>query len=453
MPARFTSTRTIRGAAICALALTFVCLLETPATAQDRSSVPTEIRIAGDGRSATVTWTAVPFEGVSYRILRRAETEKVAVELTKPVSVTSVVDPRVTPGVTYFYEVIAVFRDGVTASADPVAFVAPAALIVEPIVIEPTAVKGITVEGTTAAALISWQPVPGALSYSIRRFNPNAATVYSTIPSITTTSWNDTGPQGMGFPRAGTYTYDVIAALPAGKSVTGRATWNRPDATCNAPSSGQPMLAALSLPAVTWIPQVPELAGFIWTQAATSQVMAYRIERSIPGTKMWMLVATSCDGSLDVTYPSYTFIDRSGKIEPNTDYSYKVTTFAPNGETGEKTLTWRSPSQSVLHWLSASTSGNTVTMKFRYEPNSNNPPVLPSEKFYVTSSYGLNQLVEVPTYTKSGVVSSACWTVGGCSFVVSGVPSGTHVFTVTASWISGSIVLAKIAAPTTVVVP
>ena len=28
--------------------------------------------------------------------------------------------------------------------------------------------------GTTASALVSWQPVPGALSYSIRRFNPNA---------------------------------------------------------------------------------------------------------------------------------------------------------------------------------------------------------------------------------------------------------------------------------------
>jgi hypothetical protein len=426
---------------------------QTSAGAQDRSSVPTEIGIAGDGRSATVTWTAVPFEGVSYRILRRAETEKIGVDLTKPVSVVSFVDPRVTPGVTYFYQVIAVFRDGTSASADPVAFVAPAAVAAEPIVIEPTAVKGITVEGTTASALVSWQPVPGALSYSVRRLNPNAS-VYSTSPSIATTSWNDTGLQGMGFPKAGTYTYDVIAALPAGKSVTGNATWTRPNATCDAPPSGQAMLTLLTPPAVTWIPQIPDIAGFDWTQGSNTPIMAYRVERTVPGSKAWTLLATSCDGSLGFTYPGiYTFFDRSGKIVPNTTYLYKVTALAPNGETGERTLTWTSPSPSALHWLSSTASGSTVTMKFRYEAPPNNAPSLPSEKFYVTSPYGLNQLVVVPSTTKSGVVSSACWTVGGCSFVVNGVPSGTHVFTVTASWIFGPELFSKISENTTIVIP
>jgi hypothetical protein len=450
MPARSTSTRTIRGACIGALALAFVFLKPGLVTAQDRSSFPTEVKVTGDGTSATVTWTAVPFEGVTYRILRRAETEKVGVDRTKPVSVTSFVDSRLTGGLTYFYEVIAVFRDGTSASAEPVAYIAPIASVPEPVVIQPTAVKEITVAGTTASALVSWQPVPGAVSYSIRRFNPNAMTVYSTIPAIATTSSTDTGPKGMGFPLAGTYTYDVIAAMPTGMSVSGRATWTRPDATCDAPASGQPMLAALTPGAVTWIPKVPDLAGFQWT--AGSNIMAYRVERSLPDSKLWMLMGTSCDGSIEVIYPGYTFLDRSGKIDPNTTYLYKVTALAPNGEAGERTFTYTAPGTSVMRWLSATTSGNTVTMKFRYEPPLTNAPILPSDNFYVTSPYGLNQLVAVGT-GKPLLRESACMTAAGCSFVVNGVPSGTHVFTVTASWISGPIVLAKISANTSVIIP
>jgi len=254
----------------------------------------------------------------------------------------------------------------------------------------------------------------------------------------------------MGFPKAGTYTYEVKAALPDGKTVSGSASWTRPNPTCDAPPSGQPMLAALAPGAVTWIPKVPDLTGFLWT--AGSHIMAYRVERSLPDNKSWMLMGTSCDGSIEVAYPGYTFLDRSGKIDPNTTYLYKMTALAANGEMGERTYTYTSPSQSVMHWLSATTSGNTVTMKFRYEPPLTNAPILPSDSFYVTSPYGLNQLVAVST-GKPLVHESACMTAAGCSFVVNGVPSGTHVFTVTASWISGPLVMAKISASTTVIIP
>ena len=64
------------------------------------------------------------------------------------------------------------------------------------------------------------------------------------------------------------------------------------------------MVQALTPGAVTWIPPVPDLAGFQWT--AGSNIMAYRVERSVPDTKLWMLMATSCDGSIVVIYPGYT---------------------------------------------------------------------------------------------------------------------------------------------------
>jgi len=467
MLARSLSTRTIRGASIGALAIAFTSMVQFPLAAQDRSLIPTDVKIVGDGTSATVTWAAVPVEGVTYRVLRRAETEKAGVDLTKPVSGTSYVDPGVTAGLTYFYELIAVFRDGTSASAEPVTFIAPSPLVAQPIAVAqptilkettraPTAVTGITVQGTTASAVISWQPVTGALSYSVTRFKPNSATtgsLGSTTTSISRASWNDTGPQGLGFAIPGTYTYDVTAVLSSGKSVTGRATWTRPDPSCAAPPSGQPMLTALNPPAVEWIGQIPDVAGFLWAQSLSNPIMAYRIERGVQGSNTWTLLATSCDGSLGSALAGYQFVDRSG-IVPNTAYLYKVTALAGNGEAGSKTLTYTSPSPSVLHWLSATTSGNTVTMRFRYEPPSTNAPILPSDKFYVTSPYGLNQLVQIGGASKPAFgVSSECWTAGGCSFVVSGVPSGTHVFTVTASWISGPVLLGKISANTTVTIP
>jgi len=145
------------------------------------------------------------------------------------------------------------------------------------------------------------------------------------------------------------------------------------------------------------------------------------------------------------------FLDRSARA-PNTTYLYKLTGIGASGQAGAATLPYTSPNPSAMHWLSQTISGNTVTMAFRYEAPSTNAPQLPSANFYVTAPYGLNQLVAVPNLGHSGTPGSACWTASGCSFVVTGVPSGTHTFTVTASWISGPIVLAKISANTTVVI-
>jgi fibronectin type 3 domain-containing protein len=453
MPARSTSTRTIRRAAIGALALAAGLLLQTPAAAQDRSLIPADIKVAGDGTSAALTWSAVPVDGVTYRIVRRAETEKTGIDLTKPVSETFFVDAAVTAGLTYFYQVIAVFRDGTSASADPVTFVAPV-VASQPIVAKevprlPTAVTGITVQGTLKSAEVRWQSVTGALSYSVKRSLGDL--LKKTTSGITTTKWVDNGPTGDGFAMAGTYIYDVTATLSGGTTVSGQGTWTRPDPVCTAPPADQAMIALLNPPAVTWIGQIPEVSGFFWPQNKSSLIVAYRVERSLQGTNLWTLLATSCDGTLGASSTDYMFLDRSARA-PNTTYLYKLTGIGASGQAGAATLPYTSPNPSAMHWLSQTISGNTVTMAFRYEAPSTNAPQLPSANFYVTAPYGLNQLVAVPNLGHSGTPGSACWTASGCSFVVTGVPSGTHTFTVTASWISGPIVLAKISANTTVVI-
>ena len=460
MPARFTSTRTIRGAGICALAVVFGCLAATPATAQDRSLVPGEVKVAGGGTSATISWVGVGSEGVTYRVLRQGDADRAPIDITRPVSVTSAVDTKVVAGLTYSYQVMAVFRDGTTTSSDPVKYTAPSAPAPAPppliAVTQPalqtatavplfaTAVTGITVTGTTASAVVSWAPAGMATSYAVTRTQPGGI-ASQPVTGIMGTSWNDPGPSGVGFIKAGVYTYDVTASLSNGTTVTGQATWTRPAPTCAAPPAGQPMLTILAPPPATIIGPYPGVAGFLW-QGSSPAVIAHRMDRSVQGSGTWTPAGTSCDGAIDYGYPYFAYIDRTaGVVAPNTAYLYRLTAIAANGETGERILNWTSPNAPVLHWLSAVVSGNSVTLKFRYEAPATNAPQLPQDRFRVTSDYG----VDLPV-----VGGSACAGLAGCTLVVNGVPSGSHVFTVTASWGSArNNPVTTMSAANTVVIP
>ena len=121
------------------------------------------------------------------------------------------------------------------------------------------------------------------------------------------------------------------------------------------------------------------------------------------------------------------FNDQLGVV-PNTAYTYRVTAFAANGETGVSTLNWTAPGPFLLHWLSAAIAtnpgtGNSVTLKWRCEPPATNPPALPYI-WHIAAQYGLNQRTSL----------SGCNYLAGCTYVVNNVPSGTHKFLMTASW-------------------
>jgi len=460
MPARYTSTRTIRGAGICALALVLVSLPATPATAQDRSLIPGEVKVVGGGTSATISWLGVGTEGVTYRVLRQGDADRAPIDITRPVSVTSAVDTRVGAGMTYSYQVMAVFRDGTTTSSDPVKYTAPSAPAPTPppllVVTQPalqtatavplfaTAVTGITVTGTTASAVVSWAPAGMATSYAVTRTQPGGI-ASQPVTGITGTSWNDPGPAGIGFTKAGVYAYDVTASLSNGTTVTGQTTWTRPSPTCAAPPPAQPMLTILAPLPATVIGPYPGVAGFSW-QASGSAVIAHRMDRSVQGSGIWTPAGTSCDGAITLSYAYYGYIDRTaGTVAPNTAYLYRLTAIAANGETGERILNWTSPNAPVLHWLSAVVSGSSVTLKFRYEAPATNAPQTPSERYHVTSDYGLDQVVSSGTF---------CASLAGCTLVVNGVPSGSHVFTVTAGWgNSRTNPIVTMSANNTVVIP
>jgi len=320
------------------------------------------------------------------------------------------------------------------------------------------AVTGITIAGSTASADVAWQPVTGALSYSIKRTTPdgNAPKTYA---GVTATTWKDQGPLGIGFPVKGIYVYEVTATLGGGATVSGQASWTRPDPSCAAPPPSQPLLSILdpwgSPPQVTSNGLLPSGASFSWQMVKNTPLVAFRMERSVQGSNAWALAATSCGGVWPIGFgtnkysiPVANFFDGLGGVTPGTTYLYRVTALAATGEAGGNTISWTAPNPIVLRWLGATISGNTVTLRARYEQPSTNPPV-PADLLSVS---GLNGASQMP--------SGNCALLTGCTFVMTSVPSGAQRFTIRAEWTrfpvttgGTPVVTATAAADTTIVVP
>ena len=372
--------------------------------AQERAVPPTDVAVVADGAAAVVTWTPVPVDGVMYRVARTLDSRRAPVDVTtEPVDEPKFYDTRIQAGVTYFYQVIAVYRDATTAAAALVSFTAPSApasstVIGTPIaaittvaplrVAIPTAVTGVVVEGaTTASATVSWQPVAGATSYSIKRsLGTSSVTI---VTGLTTTSWIDRGYQNAGFHLAGTYIYDITAAGGFG-AVTGQGGWKRPNPTCAEPASTQQPLTILEpTRLITFGPLLPVGPTIIWESGwSAERAIAIRADRSVQGSGTWTPAGSSCDGTIPPSSKTAAMIDRFKGVAPNTTYLYKFTVFAANGEIGVGTIPWTSPNTSVIRWLSATNVGNTVTLNFRYEPPATNPPSDPSDRFRVKLRMG-----------------------------------------------------------------
>ena len=228
--------------------------------------------------------------------------------------------------------------------------------------------NGITVNGTTtASATVTWEPVAGAVSYTVTRSMPaQPLCCEGSVAGLTTTTWTDPGPQMIGFALAGVYVFEVTAVLGDGTTVSGQANWTRPDPTCAAPPPGNLVVLEPLVAANQFVSHGPFPSGAVFTWANSQLrgaqargVIAYRAERSAQGTNAWTLAATSCGGASPIVtaassqpgLPIMLFADGLGKIVPNTTYLYRVTAFAANGETGTSTVAWTAPGPVVLRWL------------------------------------------------------------------------------------------------------
>jgi len=88
---------------------------------------------------------------------------------------------------------------------------------------------GVTVTGTPTVAKVSWQPVSGAVKYSVTRAKDgDPACCNAQVSDITATSWTDNG-NGSGIQSSGTYSYTVVAWQSTGVYGQTIVKWTRPE--------------------------------------------------------------------------------------------------------------------------------------------------------------------------------------------------------------------------------
>jgi hypothetical protein len=305
---------------------------------------------------------------------------------------------------------------------------------------KPTAVTGITVNGTVASAVVSWTPVTSAsgyaVSYSVARTMPGYAVPGSPLTGLTATTWTDLGPQGIGFTKPGMYHYAVTAILNDGTTVSGQASWTRPNPTCAAPPPTQPMQPILDPMAPTTLfataGTYPNGPRFTWMRTASSAVVAYRMERSQQGSNAWALAGTSCGAAgaagaivdLGATSPNMEYADPLGGLVPGATYLYKLTALAANGEAGWNSVAWTAPNPGLVRWLAPTVTAYNITLRWRYEPPVSGAPTLP-DAFQLTSGSGPVKTLQAP-----------CNALAGCTVRDTILPGrhGAQPYRVTAGW-------------------
>ena len=93
-----------------------------------------------------------------------------------------------------------------------------------------TGPTGIAVTGTATSATVTWQPVAGALSYSVKRWKQDdLRCCNNAVSSIGKPTWIDYGVSEAGFPQAGTYVFEVGVVLDNNTTGATQFLWTRPD--------------------------------------------------------------------------------------------------------------------------------------------------------------------------------------------------------------------------------
>jgi hypothetical protein len=137
-----------------------------------------------------------------------------------------------------------------------------------------TGPTGIAVTGTATSATVTWQPVAGALSYSVKRWKQDdLRCCNNAVSTLGKPTWIDYGVSESGFPQAGTYVFEVGVVLDNNTTGATQFLWTRPDpvaATIIAPPPPPTLtvntLATVSLaaPASVVVRNDPSALVFNW---------------------------------------------------------------------------------------------------------------------------------------------------------------------------------------------
>jgi len=237
-------------------------------------AMPTGLTATASGAVIVVGWNAVS-GATSYTIQR---TVSGVVTNISGIAGTGYVDPNVTPGARYTYNVKACNSGGCSAISSGASATAAAAIPGAPAIVQATSLSGY--------AIISWTAVSGATSYRIQRvYGQNGQTSTGTeIADLTVQVGN-------------TYTYQVSACNGSG---------------CSAATTSNAVTISPPVPAVpTGVRATASGASIVVDWVAVSGATSYTIQRTAGGA------VTTVTGRTGTSY-----VDPA--VTPGTTYIYQV---------------------------------------------------------------------------------------------------------------------------------
>lgn len=210
------------------LLMTVSLAVVSAAPLSSQVAAPTNVTAVAGRGTVTVSWTGIRNREVTYRVLRALDQKARGEDLTRPLTfdVASFVDATVAAGITYFYQVIAVYGDGSEGASAAVQYPASAAAVATistiapvtsaastptvtrqggrsaPTTLAPTVplrASTLTATGQYNRVTLSWQPVitnAGPITYEVRRAVVDPATPGAPIGYLT---WAPTQQPGGGF--------------------------------------------------------------------------------------------------------------------------------------------------------------------------------------------------------------------------------------------------------------
>jgi fibronectin type 3 domain-containing protein len=197
-------------------------------------AAPTGLAATAGAAQASLTWNASA-SATSYTLLR-ATSSGAETTLISGVTTASYIDTALTPGTTYYYEVVAVNPNG-PSSASAEAWATP--FEANP----PATPTGLSATPGLQSVALNWTAVNGASSYIIERSTTTGGET-PVASGVTTNSYTDTG-----LTNGTTYYYQVIASNAygqSGASVEASATPQAGNLTVTTqPNSSQTDLTAL----------------------------------------------------------------------------------------------------------------------------------------------------------------------------------------------------------------
>lgn len=302
----------------------------------------------------------------------------------------------------------------------------------------------VTVTPTQNGPVVTWPSMPNATAYAVGRWktdDPNCCNNSSGRGFAATSPWQD-----QPLPMTGVYTYRVIAQTPTGDilgetqfaframetptytaipAATPTATATPIAAPTNPLDPTRPTsVSAAPAPTNLTATGNPVSVMLQWSQVPGAT--RYSVSRAVTGTTSWVSLPAPAAGPAS-SAPAYA----DAIPNPNDTYTYRVTAYQADGGAGTASVDFKPPVPTDPTQFTATETG-PGTVQFVWNP------VMDVTSYLISgpsTGTGITAFLKLDNNHRS-------------SYTLTGVPAGTHTWTIASSWQPGGVLTPSNAWPT-----